>query len=172
MLASNFDLESFSESVDDELWDFMHLLTQSMNESRGHSDILSAPHTQRRCDEHTYSVLSMLMFCTTNGRCNMPFHVLLADMVEAGGGSSDLMSTLNRVGGIASQDTLNRHICSVSERREKEGLLKDLPQSAFTVASTDNVDIDQPNAAVYAGCQQRSWHGTSVQVVQPQSLKM
>ena len=60
------------------------------------------------------------------------------------------------------------------QRRAKEGLLKDLPQSAFTVSSTDNVDVDQPNTAVYAGCQQRSWHGTSVQVVQPhpQSLKV
>ena len=50
VLASNFDLamESFSESVDDELWDFMHLLTQSMNESRGRSDILSAAsHTKK-----------------------------------------------------------------------------------------------------------------------------
>ena len=56
----------------------------------------------------------------------------------------------------------------VSTKRKSEGLLKDLDSSTFTIATTDNIDFLQSHASVYAGSQYRSWHGTSVQVVQPQ----
>ena len=56
-----------------------------------------------------------------------------------------------------------------SVKRLEEGLLKLLKNDVFTVATVDNIDFLQSNAAVYAGSQHRSWHGTSVQVVQPQS---
>ena len=54
-------------------------------------------------------------------------------------------------------------------KRLEEGLLKLLKNNVFTVATVDNIDFLQSNAAVYAGSQYRSWHGTNVQVVQPQS---
>ena len=52
--------------------------------------------------------------------------------------------------------------------RKAGGLLKDMDQSTFTIASTNNINFLQSHASVYAGSQHHSWHGTGVQVVQPQ----
>ena len=59
-------------------------------------------------------------------------------------------------------------MCTVSLERKAKGLLKDINCSGFTIATADNIDFLQSHASVYAGSQHRSWHGTSVQVVQPQ----
>ena len=108
------------------------------------------------------------MFCASGGRCAVPLHTLLTDYIEATGGSSELISVLNKLGAVASSETLDRHIMKVSIQRKMDGLLKDLDTSTFTVATTDNIDFLQSHASVYSGSQYRSWHGTSVQVVQPQ----
>ena len=78
---------------------------------------------------------------------------------------------LNRLGGAASLDSLNRHMCAVALQRKAKGLLRDINSREFTIASTDN-DFLQSHASVYAGSQHRSWHGTSIQVVQPQPHKL
>jgi len=41
------------------------------------------------------------------------------------------------------------------------------PQDAFILVSADNLDFIHGHATVNCGKQQRSWHGTRVQVVQP-----
>ena len=87
--------------------------------------------------------------------------------MESCGGSSELITILNRIGATASLPTLNRHILSVSEEREKEGVSSVLIDKSFTVASADNIDFLQSHAAVYSGSQHRSYHATSVQVLQP-----
>ena len=117
-------------------------------------------------------LLCVVLFCATSGHCSVPLHILLADFIDASGGSSELISVLNKLGAVASADTLNRHICSVSVQGKMDGLLKDLNSESFTVASTDNIDFLQSHAAVYSGSQHRSWHGTSVQVVQPQPHRL
>ena len=41
------------------------------------------------------------------------------------------------------------------------------PDKAFTVVSADNLNYVHSYARVYCGKHQSSWHGTTVQVVQP-----
>ncbi len=83
-------------------------------------------------------------------------------------GSTELITILNRFGICSSVDTLKRIIIhSVSLDRKNAGTRSLLVEKAFTVASTDNVDFLQSSAAVYSGDQHRSWHATSIQLVQP-----
>ena len=55
----------------------------------------------------------------------------------------------------------------MSQDRKSAGVKSLLVDKAFTVASADNVDFLQSNAAEYSGDQHCSWHGTSIQKVQP-----
>ena len=94
----------------------------------------------------------MIVFCATGGRCSVPLHTLLTDYIEASG-SSELITVLNRLGAVASSETLDRHIERVSARRKQEGLLKGLDSKSFTIATTDNIDFLQSHASVYSGSQ-------------------
>ena len=49
-----------------------------------------------------------------------------------------------------------------------DGIMSRYPQNAFTVVSVDNLDFIHSFARVYCGKQQLSWHGTTMQIVQPQ----
>ena len=91
---------------------------------------------------------------------------MLSDVIESCGGSTELIMMLNRFGICSSVDTLKRVIHSVSLDRKNAGTRSLLVEKAFTVASTDNVDFLQSNASVYSGDQHRSWHATSIQLVQ------
>ena len=50
----------------------------------------------------------------------------------------------------------------------KDGPLKGYPDNAFTIASADNLYFIHSYARIYCGNQNSSWHGTTVQLVQPQ----
>ena len=76
-----------------------------------------------------------------------------------------LTKILNRIGAVASSDTLNRVILSVLQERKKQGIQSLLVSEAFTVASTDNIDFLQSHATVYSGNQH--WHATSIQLIHP-----
>ncbi len=109
--SCSFDLEGFVEQVDPELWDIFNRLTQSCNEKHGRPQ--SYPHSLGKRVRLAY-FLCVVLFCATSGHCSVPRHILLADFIDASGGSSELISMLNRLGAVASSDILNRHICSVS----------------------------------------------------------
>ncbi len=49
----------------------------------------------------------------------------------------------------------------------KSGYLNDLNLNNFTVATVDNIDFLPKHSFVFHGDQSRSWHGTTIQVVQP-----
>ena len=111
-------------------------------------------------------LVSLILFITSS-ECNFPFHVVLSDIIESCGGSTELITILNRFGIVASVETLKRTILSVSQDRKAAGVKSLLVDKAFTVASADNVDFLQSNTAVYAGNQHRGWYATSIQLVQP-----
>ena len=163
--SCGFELEEFVSCISPDLWEMMDVLTLPKYLNRGRKQ--SESHARDRKIKIAYLVC-VVMFCASGGRCSVPLHTLLTDYIEATGGSSELISVLNKVGAVASSETLDRHIMKVSTQPKMDGLLKDLDTTTFTIASTDNIDFLQSHASVYSGSQYRSWHGTTVQVVQPQ----
>ena len=97
----------------------------------------------------------------TGGHHYVTLHSLLTVYTEHSGGSSKLITVMNRLG-MASSETLDRHIVRVSVQRKQDGLLKGLDDKSFTVATTDNIDFLQSHVSVYSGSQYHSWHGTTV----------
>ena len=54
-----------------------------------------------------------------------------------------------------------------AEAKCQKSIWDELPNNAFTVGSVDNFDMLQSHSAVYCGDQQCSFHGTTLQLVQP-----
>ena len=148
--ANIFDLEAFASHVAPDLWNAVTRLTQSCNEKLGRKQ--SDSHLHERKVRVAY-IVRVILFCATGGRCSVPLHTLLTDYIEACGGSSELITVLNRLGAVASIETLDRHIVRVSVQRKQHGLLKGLDDKSFTVATTDNIDFLQSHASVYSGSQ-------------------
>ena len=94
-------------------------------------------------------------------------HHLLSDVVEVCGGSRQLLRILNRLGCVSSPDSHDRFITEHAETKRHKSIWEEIPPNVFTVASVDNFDMFHSYAAVYSGNQQRSFHETTVQLVQP-----
>ena len=71
---------------------------------------------------------------------------------------------LNRIGAIASIDAHKSYTQKVVHTLLAKGVLSSLNLNSFSV---DNIDFMQSHAYVYSGSQARSWHGTTIQIVQP-----
>ena len=169
-LTKAVDVDKFLDhicSVTPHLWEYICSLTRTVNEQKGRKAAVSADSFSGRIKRVRRAYLLSVILFATNPECSYPFHIPLADAVESCGGSSELITILNRIGATASLPTLNRHILSVSEERQKEGVSSVLIDKSFTVASADNIDFLHSHAAVYSGSQHRSYHATSVQVLQP-----
>ena len=105
---------------------------------------------------------------TIDSRCTTPFHTQITDLVDCCGGSSELIRILNRLGVCSSYDTLLRHIQACTTELSGLGILQGLNPSVLTIFSMDNIiDFLKSHAQVYCNKQELSWHGTTIQAIQP-----
>jgi len=78
-----------------------------------------------------------------------------------------LIQYLNRLGICSSLDTLSRVIQQHVNMREHKGPEEELNSSAMMIVSADNIDFMYRYDCNFSGRQSTSWHGTTVQIVQP-----
>ena len=152
---ATFDMALYKEMVDPILLHFIELVTQSVRNRRRKLFQSETPFP---------SLLNAILCQYT------VLHALLTEATLCHGGTQELVKILNRVGAVASIDT-NQHLATqVVQARMARGVLPELEERALSIVSIDNIDILQPHAFVSCTDATRSWHGTSVQCVQPLPL--
>ena len=160
---STINFEQEMANTDPTVWQMLRLLTRTREERKKPSKSLlqESPSTLR---SQCLFYIMCIMFFITDNRCNIPLHTLLTDVVYSHGGTTELVRVMNRVGMISSEDTHVRYVDNIVRHSDKA---QDVDPSQTVVATLDNLDFLQSNAAVYCGDQHRSWHGTTVQILQP-----
>ena len=160
-----FNIETFEEELDPLLIKFVRALTESVR-GKKHSLFLDESTTKKTKNIRQLYVLSVLLYITDT-TCSMPLHTLIAEAVLCHSGSHELVRILNRVGACASLETAKRLSTLVVHNLIGRGILPELVQNTLTVVSIDNIDTLQPHSMVSTTDATRSWHGTSVQCMQP-----
>lgn len=138
-------------------------MTQSTSEKKKHKCSEKYKHIKKI---RRLFILYQIMFCI-NKNSYTPFHVLTADLIDCYGGSSELIRVFNRLGVCTSYDTLLRQIHESVEASRSQGIIQGLVPSVITLFSMDYIDFLKSHAQVYKGNQQLTWHGTTIQAVQP-----
>ena len=163
---STFNLDTFKKELNACLLKFMEIVTLSVRASK--RNLFPDPDTLKTKNIRQLYALCVLLF-TTNTTCSMPLHVVLTEAILSNGGSTELVRIMNRVEAVASLNTANRLSTLVASQRVSRGIIPELHLNTLTIASVDNIDILQPHSLVSCTDATRSWHGTSVQCVQPRS---
>ncbi len=156
----DIDMNKFIGNLDPDVWQAICLLTQPLSARA----IRATSHVRKT----TRFFCTCLLMFATNCHSTLPMHTFVTDVIETCGGNNRLIRFLNRLGVCASTDTHARYVQYRIKKSLKEGAMSGCPQDAFTLASVDNIDYVHSYARVYCGKQQSSWHGTTVQIVQPQ----
>lgn len=162
LLCAAFSPENLIEQLDPLLVQCIQILTKPTRERRqlfNQDSLFDASGTVKTKTMKQPYCLSTLFFCT-NSQCNMPLQYLLSDVVLCLGG-------INRIGAVSSLDTHDRVATYAVSERIAQGIHSELQPQTLTVTSIDNIDILQRHAMVSSTESKRSWHGTSVQCVQP-----
>ena len=166
-VLTSWKLTGFISEMDPTLWSAITSLTRSISERRDTSRVSDTTtpihHTKK---VRRFYCLCVLMYCTDD-RCHLPLHNLITDTVDSLGSSALQIRILNRLGVCSSADTLYRSIQYRVQEREQRGAEQECSPNSFTVISADNIDFLHNYARVFYGNQTRSWHGTTVQAVQP-----
>ncbi len=152
------------QSVDPVVWNTICILTQSATE-RDKKPSSQSENSKNIKNIRRLFILCQIMFCMDN-TCYMPFHILTADLIDSYGGSVELIKIFNRFGVCVSNDTLLRHIQHKVQESASKGILQGLDLNILTLFTLDNIDFLHSHAQVFAGNQQLSWHGTTIQAVQ------
>lgn len=146
-------MDSILSRVNPELWMFVATLTQGKNK-------LDSVNKAR-----TLYCLCVLLF-VANPQCCYPLHLSLTDLVLRQGGTKELVTILNRFGATACNNTHYRFLKKLDEQRPMM-LTRELHCDAFRVVTVENIDLLQSHAQVYADNPSRSYHGTSIQCIEP-----
>ena len=96
-----------------------------------------------------------------------PIHLALTDVAEVCRGSRQLIKIMNRLGVVMSSDVHDHFVTKIAEEERQKKVWDSLNPTIFTIASADNFDLLKSCAAVFCGDQYRSFHGTTIQLVQP-----
>ena len=116
------DFAEALSSTDLHLMSFLTTLTQSVRQSKRNlfADTGSLSSISPRSCRLFYA-LSVLQFCT-NSTCCVPLHALLAETVMCHGGTLELVHILNRLGAVASVETVNRLATHIVHQRLSTGV--------------------------------------------------
>ena len=155
------NIDMMVKEIDPMIWETVCKLTHTTSDSK----VSQTPSAHIKKIRRLFIIMQMV-FCMDN-RCSMPFHVLIADLIDCFSGSTELIRILNHLGVCVSTDTLLRHIHHTVGETDTKGILRQLNPTVITLFSMDNIDFLQSHAQVFCGNQQLSWHGTTVQAVQP-----